>query len=156
MCGHDACGVVRYCPPARPPACESDRMNGMVPCSLCCFSFGVTCPTFCCWCPGKHDFPKPLQQAHPRTGWGWSRSWSCGHSQYRGSTEQGRGSYKLAYPKGGISHVAMRELHTLTRSCRLQSHQLHTLITREITQAGTSTTRGHFGCIFKAIADCAT
>jgi hypothetical protein len=29
-------------------------------------------------------------------------------------------------------------------------------ITREITQAGTSTTRGHFGCIFKATADCAT
>ena len=29
-------------------------------------------------------------------------------------------------------------------------------ITREITQAGISTTRGHFGCIFTAIADCAT
>jgi hypothetical protein len=29
-------------------------------------------------------------------------------------------------------------------------------ITREITQAGISTTRGHCGCIFKAIADCAT
>jgi hypothetical protein len=31
-------------------------------------------------------------------------------------------------------------------------------ITREISQASTSTTRGHFGCIFTAIAvaDCAT
>jgi hypothetical protein len=30
------------------------------------------------------------------------------------------------------------------------------VITREITRASTSTTRGHFGCIFKATADCAT
>jgi hypothetical protein len=30
------------------------------------------------------------------------------------------------------------------------------VITREISQASTSTTRGHFGCIFKATADCAT
>jgi hypothetical protein len=30
------------------------------------------------------------------------------------------------------------------------------VITREISQASTSTTRGHFGCIFTAIADCAT
>jgi hypothetical protein len=29
-------------------------------------------------------------------------------------------------------------------------------ITREITLASTSTTRGHCGCIFTAIADCAT
>ena len=28
--------------------------------------------------------------------------------------------------------------------------------THEISQASTSTTRGHFGCIFTAIADCAT
>jgi hypothetical protein len=29
-------------------------------------------------------------------------------------------------------------------------------ITREITQAGASTTRGYFGCIFKGITDYAT
>jgi hypothetical protein len=38
----------------------------------------------------------------------------------------------------------------------LQSHCRLRKITREIIQASTSTTRGHFGCIFTAIADCAT
>jgi hypothetical protein len=36
-------------------------------------------------------------------------------------------------------------------ACTCTAHR----IIREITRASASTTRGHFGCIFKAIADCA-
>jgi hypothetical protein len=45
-----------------------------------------------------------------------------------------------------------RESYITISICHLAFFFL--LIIREITQAGTSTTRGHSGCIFKAIADC--
>jgi hypothetical protein len=50
--------------------------------------------------------------------------------------------------------ISKQEQATLKFKSQIEEKEKE--ITREITRASTSTTRGHFGCIFKATADCAT
>jgi hypothetical protein len=60
-----------------------------------------------------------------------------------------RAAYMLLYFK-------KQKNDKLKLQLQLAALQSPITIIREITQAGTSTTRGNFGCIFGAIADCAT